>query len=61
MVHEILDKDLPDKIRRKDENVPTFAVRRRPGDATPEDAQIKALTKLHAALLGEPAPAVAQK
>jgi hypothetical protein len=57
MLHEMLDEDLPNKIRRNDTNAPMFAVRQRTGDATLDDTKIAVLTELRAALRGMPVPA----
>ena len=56
IVHEILDENLPDKIRNNEKSTPDFAIRQRPGDATIEDTKIAALIELRAALVGRPIP-----
>jgi hypothetical protein len=61
MVHEILDKDLPEKIKNNDMSAPHCAVRKRATDATVEDTKIAVLKDLRAALIGQSLAAASGK
>jgi hypothetical protein len=54
MLYEILDEDLPEKIKAKDPSAPDFVVRQREGHASVEETKIDALQRLRAALIGRP-------
>ena len=54
MLYEILDEDLPKKIKAKDPSAPDFVVRQREGHASVEETKIDVLQRLRAALIGGP-------
>lgn len=54
MLNEILDEDLPEKIKAKDPSAPDFVVRQREGHASVEETKIDVLQRLRAALIGGP-------